>query len=83
MSMIDKSEIEVLPRQLRAARAFLGLTQGVVAAEAGIAPGTLKRLEAENVPHAFRTGSIDALLKTYARHGIRFTGPVFEIHSIK
>ena len=74
---------KVQPCQLRAARAYLGLTQGEIAREAGISLGTLKRLETDETSHVFRSGSVDGLLAAYERRGILFTGPVFHIEASK
>lgn len=59
--------------QLRAARAYLGLSQTEVAAEAGISLPTLKRLESEaSGPQRANLSNVEAVVNVYANKGIQF-----------
>ena len=56
--------------QIRAARAWLGLSQETLAAEAGVARRTLIRIENSEEPGSDRT--MEKLRLALERHGIEF-----------
>ena len=59
--------------QLRAARAYLGLSQTEVVAEAGISLPTLKRLESEaSGPQRANLSNVEAVVNVYTNKGIQF-----------
>ena len=60
-------------RQLRAARAYLGLTQTEVATEASISLPTLKRLESEaSGPQRANLSNVEAVVNVYTNKGMQF-----------
>jgi transcriptional regulator with XRE-family HTH domain len=60
-------------RQLAAARALAGLTREELADAAGIASGTIKRLEGSGEVQA-QARTIDALEKALEDHGVELLG---------
>jgi DNA-binding XRE family transcriptional regulator len=64
-------EMTLTPQQCRAARAWLGLTQGKLARNAGVAPLTVRDFEAgRRVPIA---NSVTAIRAALEKEGIGFT----------
>jgi DNA-binding XRE family transcriptional regulator len=64
-------EMTLTPQQCRAARAWLGLTQGKLARNAGVAPLTVRDFEAgRRVPIA---SSVTAIRAALEKEGIGFT----------
>lgn len=62
---------EITPTDLRAARLFLGLSTKAAAAEAGVAQGTLERMESLDGGHLSKKVLVAHMLH---RKGIRFRG---------
>lgn len=63
----------VTAAHLRAARAYLGLSQAEVALEADISLPTLKRLESEaSGPQRANVSNVEAVTKVYTNRGIQF-----------
>lgn len=59
-SPTEAAELMILPVQIRAARALLGINQSELADMAEISPGTVKRIEAS-------AGNMKVLLETVVR----------------
>jgi hypothetical protein len=58
--------------QIRMARAFLRWSADELANQAGVASGTIKRMEADDGFPAARGGNIEAVYKTLVAAGVTF-----------
>lgn len=65
--------ITITGRLVRAARALAGITQRELAHKAHIAPGTVKRIEAQSGPVQAQTDTVRKLVTALNRMGIEFT----------
>jgi transcriptional regulator with XRE-family HTH domain len=64
----------VIARQIRAARHLVGWEQLQLAASAGIAISTLRRLERLNGPISAHPGTVEKIRTAFERAGIQFIG---------
>ncbi|WP_152968454.1 helix-turn-helix domain-containing protein [Gemmobacter sp. LW-1] len=70
--MILMDEFHPTGRQLAAARALAGLTQGDVAEAARISIPTLKRMEASEGPAAGMANNVEAVRRALEAAGVEF-----------
>jgi transcriptional regulator with XRE-family HTH domain len=69
---------QALERQIRAARALLGWSQGQLARRAGVGPATLQRIEQSDGIVKGNFSTIIKIQKALEQAGIRFTGAMAE-----
>jgi predicted transcriptional regulator len=70
--MPDRSSLMISNRQIRAARALLDWSQARLAAEAGVAVITIKRLEASEDTFAARFDTVMKVKQAVERAGVVF-----------
>lgn len=72
MSIEKLSNPEITIRQLKAARALLGWSQGNLASHSGVSEPTIARLEAEDGVLGGRRETVAKILKALGRAGVEF-----------
>lgn len=67
-------------RQIRAARALLGWEQQQLAARAGLAVSTIRRIEGLDGPIAARFATVESVRRAFEDAGVEFIGgPAFGV----